>query len=413
MALNIDEVSATLFPKPKPGLTWLPEPERRHRTYTVISVDDHLVEPPTTFQGRMPARFGDRTPHVVRLESGGDAWLYDGNVMPNVGMNAVVGRPVDEYGHDPTRFEDMRRGAWDPHRRVADMDLDGTYASLCFPSFLAGFGGGRLQTATKDQDLALAAVRAWNDWHIEEWVGSHPDRLIPCAITWLHDPEVGAAEVRRNAARGCHALTFPEAPDKMGLPTIHSGHWDPIMRACEETGTVLCLHVGSGGAILSASPDAPFAAAGVLFGTSAMVTCIDWVHSPIPLQFPNLRIALSEGGIGWVPAVVDRLDHCEKYSKNWWGHDTSPLEVLRRNFWFCLLDDPSTIPIRDCIGVERIMFEVDYPHADSSWPDSQALIDRQLRGLPEAEIRKITWENASNLFQHPVPAAVQIDPNTF
>src|ERR1700759_2603148 len=157
----------------KGKVTFLPEPPRQPRRYTVISVDDHIVEPKHAFEGRMPAKFADQAPRVVEKD-GADVWIYDGQEFPNVGFNAVVGRPVDEWGFEPTRFEDMRRGSWDIHPRVADMDLSGVYASLSFPSFLPGFAGQRLQLSTKDPELALAAVRAWNDWHIEDWPGAYP-----------------------------------------------------------------------------------------------------------------------------------------------------------------------------------------------------------------------------------------------
>ena len=112
----------------------------------------------------------------------------------------------------------MRRGSWDIHQRVVDMDLDGVFASVNFPSFLPGFGGGRIQTVTDDRDLALAVVRAWNDWHLEEWAGAYPDRIIPCQITWLHDPALAAGEIRANAARGFRAVSFPESTENLGLP---------------------------------------------------------------------------------------------------------------------------------------------------------------------------------------------------
>ena len=159
----------------------------------------------------------------------------------------MVGRPVSEYGFEPARFDEMRRGAWDIHARVKDMDLNGVYASLNFPSFLPGFAGQRLQQVTNDRDLAMASVRAWNDWHIEAWAGAYPDRIIPCQLPWLLDPEVGAKMIYENAERGFHAVTFSENPAMLGLPTIHSGHWDPMMAACAETGTVVNLHIGSSG----------------------------------------------------------------------------------------------------------------------------------------------------------------------
>ncbi|MDQ1476214.1 MAG: hypothetical protein QOE62_1443, partial [Actinomycetota bacterium] len=152
-------------------ITWLPEPEARERTYTVISVDDHVVEPPDAFTGRFPKKYADDEPRVVPTDDGGEAWVWQGQVLPNVGFNAVVGRPSTEYGFEPTRFDEMRRGAWDVRERVNDMDIDGVAASLCFPSFLPGFVGQRLTMWPADDDLALIAMRAYNDWHLDAWCG--------------------------------------------------------------------------------------------------------------------------------------------------------------------------------------------------------------------------------------------------
>ena len=192
-------------------ITWLPEPAPRQREYTVISVDDHVVEPPDTFAGRFPKRFASEEPRVVTTDDGGEAWTWQGQLLPNVGFNAVVGRPSSEYGFEPTRFDEMRSGAYDVTARVADMDIDGVYASLCFPSFLPGFVGQRLTLWPDSDDLALVAIRAYNDWHLEAWCGAYPDRFVPNQIAYLRDPEVAAAEIRRNAERGFKAVTFSEA----------------------------------------------------------------------------------------------------------------------------------------------------------------------------------------------------------
>ena len=394
-------------------VTFLPEPEPRAQRYTVISVDDHVVEPPDAFAGRFPKKFEDATPHVVPTGDGGEAWLWQGQILPNVGFNAVAGRPSTEYGFEPTRFDEMRRGAWDVDARVADMDLDGVRASVCFPSFLPGFVGQRLTLWPDDDELAFAAMRAYNDWHLEAWTGAHPDRFVPNQITYLRDPTIAADEIRRNAARGFKAATFSEAPDKLGLRSIHSGHWDPLFAACAETGTVLCLHVGSSGTSPTTSPDAPPEIPAVLFGAYGMYSAVDWLYSKIPVRFPDIKICLSEGGIGWVAGIMDRLDHCYRYQlgylPTWREVEESPSEVLRRNFWFCALDDDAGMLVRDRIGVDHILVESDYPHADSSWPDTQAMLRRQLegQGVPEDDARRITWHNASELFRHPVPLDLQ------
>ncbi len=388
-------------------VTFLPEPEPRERWATIVSVDDHVVEPPDAFADRFPARFRDDAPRVVETADGGEAWLWNGELLPNVGFNAVAGRPSSEYGFEPTRFDEMRRGAWDVRARLADMDVNGVWGSLCFPSFLPGFVGQRLTTGPDDDDLAFAAMRAYNDWHLEAWCGAAPDRFVPNQITWLRDPVVAGEEVRRNAARGFRALTFSEAPEKLGLPSLHTGYWDPLFAACEETETVICLHVGSSGSSPMTAPDAPPETVAVLFFAYGMYAAVDWLYSKVPVRFPNLRIALSEGGIGWVAGLIDRLDHCFAYQlgylPTWRDVELTPSEVLRRNFWFCAIDDTSGFLTRDVIGVDHLLVESDYPHADSTWPDTQPRLREQLRGVPDDEVRRICWQNAVELFRMPTP----------
>lgn len=415
---DLKNMKFTVGGRPADGkVTFLPEPDRRPRRYTLVSVDDHLVEPPDMFEGRMPKGLADRAPHVVEDESGTQAWVYEGQRYPNLGFNAVVGRPIEECGFEPQRFDEMRPGAWQIDARIADMDIDGVYASLNFPSALIGFAGQRLQQATDDPDLALAIVRANNDWHLEEWAGPHPDRIIPCQIPYLLDPEVAASEIRRNAERGFRAVTFSEAPHKLGLPSIHSTYWDPFLRACEETDTVVCLHIGSAGESPSTGPDAPPDTIGILFFGYAMFSAVDWLFSMIPVRFPRLKILMAEGGIGWVPGLLDRLDHAQRYQAMYgtWTSaiGSTPAEVLKRNFWFCALDDPSTFAIADRIGIENITLESDYPHLDCAWPDTQSVIHRQVKDRSPDEIAALTWRNASQLLRHPVPSSVVADPESF
>jgi predicted TIM-barrel fold metal-dependent hydrolase len=395
-------------------VTFLPEPPRHPRWYTVISADDHVVEPPDVFAGRVPRKFAERAPTIVE-EGGAHVWHYDGTPQPNIGLNAVVGRPILEASFEPKRFDEMRKGTWDIASRVRDMDLNGIYASINFPSGLPGFAGQRLQLG-KDEDLALAVVRAWNDWHIEAWAGPHPDRIIPCQLPWLLDPEVAAAEIRLNADRGFKAVAFTEAPEKLGLPSLHTGYWDPVMAACEETETVVCLHIGSSSSTPTTSSDAPPETIGVLFFGYAMFTAVDWLYSQIPVRFPNIKICLSEGGIAWVAGLMDRLDHMSRYRElygTWNDVELTPTEVLQRNFSYCAVEDPSNFKLRDRIGIHNLMVESDYPHLDSTWPNTQDVISTSLSGFGDTDVQLITWGNASRIFRHPVPAEVIADPNSY
>ena len=116
--------------------------------------------------------------------------------------------------------------------------------------------------------------------------------------------------------------------------------------------------------------------------------------------------------------LLDRLDHMLSYHSMYgtWerlGEKLTPAEVFTRNFWFCAVEDQSSFVQRDRIGVDNIMLEADYPHCDSTWPHTQATIHEEIGTLPADAIRKITWENASRLYQHPVPESVQSDPESF
>ena len=419
MSIDFDDLEKRpgFFVTEKPEqVTFLPDPDRRPRRFTLISVDDHLVEPPHLFEGRLPARLQDRAPRVELDDDGMEYWLYDGQRHYKVGLNAVVGRPMEERSFEPSRFDEMRKGAWDIDARVHDMDLNGVYASLNFPSSLPGFAGQRYQLGVSDPDLAWAVVQAANDWHLHEWAGTHPGRIIANQVPWLLDPERAAAEIRRNAERGFRAVTFPELPERLGLPSLHTGHWDPFMAACEETGTVICLHVGSSSSAPMTSSDAPADTIGVLFFGWAMFAAVDWLYSKIPVRFPDIKICLSEGGLGWVAGLLDRLDHVGRYQQvygTWEGIELTPREVMQRNFWFCAIDDPSALEQRHLIGIDHVLLETDYPHQDGTWPDTHDLLHAQIGHFPPEDIRKLTWENASNLFQHPVPEALRTDPDAY
>jgi predicted TIM-barrel fold metal-dependent hydrolase len=372
----------------------------------IVSVDDHLVEPAHLFEGRMPAALVDAAPRVEVADDGTEAWLFDGRRHPQIGLNAVVGRPKDEWSMEPANFDDMRRGCWDPEARLADMDVDGVWASLHYPSLIAGFCGSNFSRCS-DPDLGLACVRAWNDWHLDEWVGPRTDRFIPLQLPWLSDPEVAAAEVRRNAERGFRAVSFLEQPVDMGLPSLHTDHWDPFLRACEETGTVVCLHCASSGWSASRSPYAPLELLTTLFPVNALVTCADWLWSGAPVRFPQLRICLAESGIDWVPMLINRIDYVMDHSasglSSWADPDRHPSEVLRQAFWFGVIDLTSSLVLRDEIGVDHIVLESDYPHADSTWPDTSTRAAHALASLAPAEADAISWANASRLFDFPVP----------
>jgi predicted TIM-barrel fold metal-dependent hydrolase len=382
----------------------LPDPDPREIRYTLFSTDDHLVEPPRMFEGRLPAKLQELAPRVVETEEGHEVWQFDGKVFFQVGLNAVVGRKTEDWKVEPTRFEEMRAACYDVEARVRDMDINGVWASVNFPSQITGFCGSVFSRCA-DPELGLAVTQAWNDWFFDEWYGLHPDRMVPMGITYLADPEQGAEEIRRNAARGFTAVTLPEMPHRIGMEPIFSSWWDPIIAACAETDTVICLHVGSTG-VADMPKGAPMVPLGAtLFGQLSLSACAEWLWSGYAVKHPDLKIIMSEGGIGWVAMLHDRLENI--VDRSGYGHyfpgDLRPAEILHRNFWFSTIDDPSTLSTRDVVGIDHITFESDYPHGDGTWPDTQKVFDEVFGGLPADEIAKISHENAAALFRHPLP----------
>jgi predicted TIM-barrel fold metal-dependent hydrolase len=360
----------------------------------MISVDDHVVEPPGMFEGHIPDRYRAQAPRVIRQQDGADVWTFNDTIIPNIGLNAVAGRPKEEYGIEPTAFDEMRPGCYDIAERVKDMNAGGILASMNFPSF-PGFSG-RVFAAAQDKELALAVLRAYNDWHIDEWAGAYPGRVIPMALPVLWDAELAAEEVRRVAAKGCHSLTFTENPATLGYPSFHSEHWDPLWRAVCDENVVVSIHLGSSGKLSVTAPDAPVDVMITLQPMNICQAAADLLWSRVIKKFP-VRFALSEGGTGWIPYFLDRLDRTYEMHHLWTGQDFGgklPSEVFREHFLTCFISDPVGVQLRGLIGIDNIAWECDYPHSDSSWPNAPEELADVARDASDEDISKITHQNA-------------------
>ena len=367
----------------------------------LVSVDDHVVEPPNMFDQHLPSQYRERAPHVVHKKDGSDVWVFEGRQMPNIGLNAVAGRPREEYGVEPTAYDQLRPGCYDLKARLGDMNANGVLGSMCFPSFPAFCG--QVFYGAQDKQLALAVLRAYNDWHIDEWCGGAPGRFIPLAIPPIWDPKLMAEEVCRLARKGCHAVSFSENPEKLGLPSLQRPHWDPFWSACADEGTIVCLHFGSGRGMVYPTLDVPMDAVITLMPI-AMVDCAaDLLWSPVLRKFPTLRFAFSEAGVGWVPFFLERVDYVYERHR-FWTHqdfgDQRPSEVFREHVVLCFISDRVGIEQRHAVGIENITWECDYPHSDTIWPRAPEILMEQFEGVPDAEIHQITHENAMRHFRY-------------
>jgi predicted TIM-barrel fold metal-dependent hydrolase len=377
----------------------------------LISVDDHIIEPRNVWLDRLPSRYHESAPHVeeteldhgvqlgAHVQGRHEVWVYEGRAYPAIGLNAVAGKDPHQYTPEPIRYSDMIPGCYDPVERVRDMDLDGIQAQLCFPTF-PRFAGTRFLEAN-DKDLGLLCVRAWNDWQLEEWCATAPERFIPMCILPLWDPSAAADEIRRMAALGAHAVSFPENPYPLGLPSYHTDHWDPVFRAAEECGLPLCIHFGTSGVTQLPSPDSPIAIPIILQSCNSMSAVTDMLFSPMFVKFPDLHVAISEGGIGWIPYLLERSDFVWDRVRQWANlanADHRPSDVFRKNFWGCFIDDDAGLAARDSIGTGRIMWECDYPHHDSHWPHSRRRAATMMQTVPDPDAHAIVELNARRLF---------------
>jgi predicted TIM-barrel fold metal-dependent hydrolase len=279
------------------------------------------------------------------------------------------------------------------------MDANGVLGSMCFPSFPQFCG--QLFARTEDKDVALAMLQAYNDWHIDEWCGTYPGRFIPCVLPAIWDPETCAAEVRRTAAKGAHAVTFSENPSKLGWPSIHSDHWDPFWTACSDENVVVCMHIGSSSQLVITSPDAPIDCLITLTPMNIVQAAADLVWSDVLRKFPALSIALSEGGIGWIPYFLERVDYNYERHHRWTGQDFGdrrPSEVFNEHIITCFIDDHFGVASREFLNMDRVCWECDYPHSDSTWPTAPETLAKQLDGVSDHDIDRITHLNAMRLF---------------
>jgi predicted TIM-barrel fold metal-dependent hydrolase len=386
-----------------------PSEEELQSLPSLVSVDDHVCEPPLLWQERIPKSslaaspsvHRERVPSVISpgSEVWADVWHYEDVRLPVERSGASVGMPPTEFDLEPMTFDDMRAGCCDPTSRLLDMDADGVEASVCFPNLFVRFCGQRFLEA-RDKELALLCVRAYNDWLIDEWSGSSGGRLVPSAIIPLWDVDLSVQEVHRNSARGCKAVCFSEIPARLGLPSMYSGYWEPFFLACAETGTVINMHIGSSSKVHTTSEDAPLAVRISNHFGNCSFSLSDWLLSGTLLRHPSLKIAFSEGQAGWVPYLMSRLD-------GMWGKKGSPTNnllpdrpssYLRDHVYFCIFDDPAVLRYLDVVGEDNICFETDYPHPDGSWPNSRASAYRQTASLTSDQRDKVLRTNAARLY---------------
>jgi predicted TIM-barrel fold metal-dependent hydrolase len=381
----------------------------------VISVDDHILEPRELWQQELPAALRDRGPKVVREKVklaflGGkmslerdaadghwcDLWTFDDLVMPTGLLHAPAGIPPEEQENLPAIYEDFRAGTYDQAARLADMDANHVQAAINYPNTFPRFAGqGFAERA--DKELALASLRIYNDWMIDEWCGgAGKGRLVPLTLVPLWDSELAAEEVRRCAAKGSFAIAFTENPAKLGFPSLYTGHWDVLWHACAETDTTISMHIGSSSSMPTTSADAPLAVSMSLNAQNAQGSVCDWVFSRTLERFPTIKLAYAESQVGWMPFQYERMDAV-------WHEDVGGVELehppstyAKGRVYGCIFDDLHGLKSRHEVGMETILFECDYPHANGTFPRTRSVAHRLVSaaGMDERECYQLLRGNA-------------------
>jgi predicted TIM-barrel fold metal-dependent hydrolase len=430
----------------------------------MISVDDHLIEPPNVWLDRLPAKFRDRGPRWI-TDDLGEAWLIDDDVRVAVN-GAVVAAAFLPPAEKPPPFQPMAwsqipPNCYDPLARAEAMDIDHVIAALPFPN-LPGFAGRVFQNL-EDKELALLCIQAYNDWIIDEFAAAIPGRIIEVALIPMWDGQLAAQEAERVIAKGACSVSFSMAPHKVGFPPIHDEHWDPLYSVMSDADLPLCTHLGTGfetdpglmvqqlhkkreepsdgedfrkvlglgtgnGGGGRERPMHP--AIGAVIQLSGQETLIDWLTSGNFDRYPNLKVALSENGIGWIPSVLQAADVLvettrarittpmdaennpllteEERQKAQKSIDARaelmkdmplPSEVFRDHIYGCFIHDPLGLKLIDEMGVDNIMIETDFPHFTSWWPHSIEQAMESLQSLDDDVRDKVLRRNAERVFK--------------
>lgn len=392
----------------------------------LVDLDSHVVEPPDVWSSRLPRRFREVGPRIEHLpngtprlagsgyveQPGSDGplvawWHYEDHLASVKRTIAAAGCPAEDVRLEGVTFDDIRPGCWQPLARLEDMDENWVEAQMCFPNY-PRFCGQQFLWG-KDRDLALLCVRAYNEWMVEEWCGSADGRLIPLCLIPLWDVDLAIAEVRHNAERGVRAVAFSELPSYLGLPSLYSGEWEPFFAACEETGTVLCMHIGSGTKTPQTSSDAPAAVSATILVGNSINSLTDFLFSGVLHRHPRLRLLYAEAQVGWIPYVLERADDVWRTHYGWADSKRfcpePPSTYYHRQVSSCFFKDPVGIDLLERVGVERIVFETDYPHQDGTWPQSRQAAAEQFGQLDQSTIDRIARLNAIELLDLPFDAS--------
>ena len=374
-----------------------------------IDADTHITEPGDVWTSRVPLRFRDRAPRMIRSDAGIDTWQFGRTSRPiPVGATAIAGwkEPFPAF---PRNMDECPPASYDAKARLAYMDEIGAWASALYPN-IGGFGSESF-LGLDDRELMLACVQAYNDWLIE-WIAPDPRRFIPAMAIPFWDVVAAVNEIHRGRKLGHKAILFMGAPQDFGFPFLGDAHWEPLWKAAQDVDLPLSLHIGTGDFTKDLVNPQRFAAHGITASIVAQsmgvllqnaIQMLDVATSGILPRHPHLHVVSVESGIGWIPFVYEALDHGFEYANVRAERPEfakTPSEYLREQVWACtFFEEFGPQKLADVIGPDRIMFETDYPHPICLYGNVRDKIDAAVAGHPAEIQRKILFGNAAELYE--------------
>ena len=365
--------------------------------YNVVSSDDHVQESKDTWTKRVPARLRDRAPTLRRTDDG-DIWFIDGQPAGGLGLSVQAGKKFDEYRAAKVLWEEARPGCYDPVQRLKDMELDGVDAQVLFPNVTLG------TFLLEDLDLQFACLRAYNEF-LSEFCSTNPSRLIGIGLVPTDDVATGVEEIKRIAKlkglRGAMLPTFPR-----GEP-LNSSTYDPLWTAAEELGLPMHIHLRTGsrhtGALFGASTGELRGDRCVILNLASLANyeaLSRIIFGGVLERHPRLKFVSVEGNIGWLGYFLEKSDRTYRRHRHWTKLDLPkpPSAYFHDQVYATFIEDKVGVMIRKVIGVDNLMWSSDYPHTDTTWPDSKKYIEESLEGVPAEDRYKILAGNAVRLY---------------
>lgn len=374
----------------------------------VVSADSHMMEPADLWQTRLDAKYRDRAPKVIDGYNGkkGSFFCVEGiRPFPVAGGFAAGNKPEELPKAWEKGYEGARPSGWDPVERIKDQEIDGVDAEVLYTTL------GMSLFGLDDAGFQQACFGAYNDW-VSEFCSHDPKRLFGIALISLEDIQAGAHELERCAKKGMRGAMIWGSPPRE--KPYSSREYDPFWAAAQDLHLPVSLHVVTskkGNQEKKRTNSEPAPAPNVVRSGRQSVymrlihevqqSITDIILGGVLERFPKLLIVSAENDTGWIPHYMYRADHAwEKF--RYFDKDSLPMppsEYVRRQLYATFQDDPIGPSTWDYFGEDNYMWASDFPHTDSTWPDSQAVIKKDFAKVPEQVTKKIVADNAIKLYR--------------